>query len=45
MKAEFGEERELVMESQIGATVGTHIGPGTLAIFYKLKHPVQVYED
>lgn len=45
VKAEFGEERALVMESQIGATVGTHIGPGTLAIFYKLKHPVQVYED
>lgn len=45
VKAEFGEEHKLVMESQIGATVGTHIGPGTLAIFYKLKNPVQVYED
>ncbi len=45
VKAEFGQEQKLVFESQIGATVGTHIGPGTLAIFYKLKHPVQIYEN
>ena len=45
VRAEFGEHHKLVMKSQIGATVGTHIGPGTLAIFYKLKNPVQVYED
>ncbi len=45
VRAEFGEDKELVMSAQIGATVGTHIGPGTLAIFYHLKNPVQVYED
>lgn len=45
VKAEFGQEQKLVFESQIGATVGTHIGPGTLAIFYKLKRPVQIYND
>lgn len=45
VQKELGGNQELVMRSQIGATVGTHIGPGTLAIFYKLKHPMKVYED
>ncbi len=45
IKAEFGEDKELFMKSEIGAVVGTHIGPGTLAIFYKLKNPMQIYED
>lgn len=43
--AEFGDHHKLVMKSQIGAAVGTHIGPGTLALFYKLNNPVQIYED
>ncbi len=45
VKAEFGEHHELIMQSEIGASVGTHIGPGTLAIFYRLNNPVQIYED
>lgn len=45
VKAEFGENSELNMLSQLGAAVGTHIGPGTLAIFYKLKNPQKIYND
>ena len=45
IKEEFGDHHKLFMQSELGATVGTHIGPGTLAIFYKLKNPMQVYEN
>lgn len=45
VKAEFGENCTLNMLSEIGATVGTHIGPGTLALFFKTKTPQQLYED
>ena len=45
VKEQCGEESELVMQSQIGASVGTHIGPGTLALFYHTKSPRKVYEE
>lgn len=45
VKEEFGENTELVMSAELGATVGTHIGPGTLAVFYRLNNPVRIYED
>lgn len=45
IKAEFGDEAKLTLRSEIGATVGTHIGPGTLAVFYKINPPDNVYED
>lgn len=45
VKAEFGEDSKLMMRSEIGATVGTHIGPGTMALFFKTKTPQQLYED
>lgn len=45
VKAEFGEDSELVMQSELGATVGTHIGPGTLALFFKTKTPQNLYQD
>ncbi len=38
-------DAELFMTSQLGATVGTHIGPGTVAVMYRLKTPMPVYED
>ena len=44
IQAEY-ENAELFMMSQIGATVGTHIGPGTVAVMYNLNNPVSVYED
>lgn len=44
IKAEF-PNAELHMTSQLGATVGTHIGPGTVAVLYRLNEPAQVYED
>ena len=40
-----GGNQQLRFISQIGATVGTHIGPGTLALFYKTKSPRKVYEE
>lgn len=45
VKAACGEDSELLMQSQIGAAVGTHIGPGTLALFYRTKSPRKVYEE
>lgn len=31
--------------SQIGATVGTHVGPGTLAAFFKINTPQKIYDE
>lgn len=45
VKAEFGEDSKLNMCAQLGAGVGTHIGPGTLALFYKPKTPLKIYDD
>lgn len=45
VKAEFGADSKLVMCSEIGATVGTHIGPGTLALFFQTTSSQQLYED
>ncbi len=45
IRAEFGADSTLVMQSEIGATVGTHIGPGTLAVFFKTKTSQQLYDD
>lgn len=36
---------KLFMKSQLGATVGTHIGPGTVAVMFKLKEPMAVYDE
>lgn len=36
---------DLIMSRPIGATVGTHIGPGTLAVFFKTNTPQQLYDD
>lgn len=44
IKAEF-PNAELHMTSQLGATVGTHIGPGTVAVLYRTNEPARVYED
>lgn len=45
IKLQCGENNTLMFESQIGASVGTHIGPGTLALFYRTKSPRKVYEE
>ncbi len=45
VKEQCGEDSVLEFESQIGASVGTHIGPGTLALFYRTKSPRKVYEE
>lgn len=44
IKEEF-PNATLFMSSQLGATVGTHIGPGTVAVMFRLETPVNVYED
>ena len=31
--------------NELGATVATHIGPGTLAVFFKLNTPQKIYEE
>ncbi len=45
VKEHCGEDSKLEFTSQIGATVGTHIGPGTLALFYRTNSPRKVYEE
>lgn len=46
IKAEFGEAQELKMMASLGATIGTHIGPGTLAVAFKTNKPFEkIYED
>ncbi len=45
VKIQCGEDSELRLQSDIGATVGTHIGPGTIALFYRTKSPRKVYDE
>jgi len=46
LEAEYGEKGKINMLSPIGATVGTHIGPGTLAVFFDTNKPQEpIYED
>ena len=40
-----GEDSVLEFKSDIGASIGTHIGPGTLALFYRTKSPRKIYEE
>jgi len=46
LEAEYGEKSKIHMRAPIGATVGTHIGPGTLAVFFDTNKPFEsIYED
>lgn len=39
------ENYEFCYQSTIGATVATHIGPGTLGLFFKTNSPQKVYDE
>ena len=39
------ENSEVLHHSTIGATVATHIGPGTFAVFFKTNSPQKVYDE
>ncbi len=39
------ENYQFNYHSSIGGTVGTHIGPGTLAVFFKTNTPQKVYDE
>lgn len=44
LKNTFGEDIKISVQNSIGSTVGTHIGPGTLGLFYRRKTRNPIYE-